>query len=251
MRVEQNAHQCIIKPWRVKKESRDSPLASEITSTTAPQFGDRAGAVQDGVRIERVTLVWMTVEAVAAIWSGVAAGSVLLTAFGIDSIIELLTGGVLLWRLLAEAGNHSLERVEWAENRAAWVTAVSLALLCLYIVVSAGVGLLTRSEPGRSYVGMAIAVIAVVGMPVLARRKREIAGRIGSDALRGDAACSIVCAYMAATMLIGLGLNALCGWWWADSLAALALLFWLQGEARETLEAARAGRGGCGCDCDD
>ena len=92
-----------------------------------------------------------------------------------------------------------------------------------------------------------LSLIAVAGMPVLARRKRTIAARIGSAALRGDAACSITCAYMAATLLVGLVLTTLVRWWWADSLAALGLLYWLSKEAREALEGARAGRGGCSC----
>jgi divalent metal cation (Fe/Co/Zn/Cd) transporter len=84
-------------------------------------------------------------------------------------------------------------------------------------------------------------------MPLLAWRKRTIAARLESAALRGDAACSMTCAYMAATLLVGLVLTAALGWWWADSMAALAFLYWLQGEAREALDRARAGRGGCGC----
>jgi divalent metal cation (Fe/Co/Zn/Cd) transporter len=187
------------------------------------------------------------VEAAVAIGAGVLARSVLLTAFGIDSVIELVAGGVLLWRLLTEARGGSLARVERAENRAAWVTGVALVLLCLYIVASAAAALLTRTEPDRSYAGIAVAVAAVVGMPILARRKRGIAAEINSAALRGDAACSITCAYMAGTLLIGLVANAALGWWWADSVAALALLYWLGREAHEALQGARSGRGGCTC----
>jgi divalent metal cation (Fe/Co/Zn/Cd) transporter len=199
------------------------------------------------VRVEQVTLGWMVVEAAVAIGAGVLARSVLLTAFGLDSIIELVAGGVLLWRLLTEAHGGSLERVEQAENRAAWVTGVALVLLCLYVVAGAATALLTHTAPDRSYAGVAIAVAAVIGMPILARRKRRLADQLGSAALRGDAACSITCAYMAGTLLVGLVLTAAFGWWWADSLAALALLYWLGREAREALEGARAGRGGCSC----
>lgn len=207
----------------------------------------RAAAVRAGVRVEQVTIAWMIVEAAVAIGAGVLARSVLLTAFGIDSVIELVAGGVLLWRLLTESRGGSLARVERAENRAAWVTGIGLVLLCLYVGVGAGVALLTRAGPDRSYAGIAIALAAVAGMPVLARRKRAIAATIDSAALRGDAACSITCAYMAGTLLVGLALTAAFGWWWADSVAALGLLYWLGREAREALEGARAGRGGCGC----
>ena len=154
----------------------------------------RAAAVRAGVRVEQVTIGWMVVEAVIAISAGVLAHSVLLTAFGLDSVIELVAGGVLLWRLLTEARGGSLQRIEWAENRAAWITGVALVLLCLYVLLGAAAALLTRAAPDRSYAGIAVAVAAVIGMPLLARRKRRIAGQLNSAALRGDAACSITCA---------------------------------------------------------
>ena len=208
----------------------------------------RRQAIRAGVRVEIVTVAWMSVEAVVAIGAGLLAHSVLLTAFGIDSVIELVSGGVLLWRLVTEARAGSLERVERAEHRAAWVVGVGLSLLCVYVVASAGASLLTHSRPDSSIIGIALASAAVIGMPILAWRKRVIATRIDSAALRGDAACSITCAYLAATLLVGLALNAAFHWWWADSVAALGLLYWLVSEAREALEGARAGRGGCRCE---
>ncbi|HZQ99062.1 MAG TPA: cation transporter [Chloroflexota bacterium] len=203
--------------------------------------------VRAGVRVEQLTVGWMTLEALLSIGAGVTAGSVLLTAFGLDSVIELVTGAVLLWRLAAEARGAALEHVEQAERRAAWVTGVGLGLLCLYVVASAAASLLGHREAETSWVGLAVAAAAVVGMPLLARRKRAIAARIGSAALRADAACSVTCAYMAGTMLVGLAANALLGWWWADGLAALVFLRWLVPEAREALAAARAGRAACCC----
>lgn len=182
-----------------------------------------------------------------SIGAGVLARSVLLTAFGVDSVIELVTGSVLLWRLATEARGGPLERIERAEQRVAWITGISLMALCLYISVSSVAGLVLHNQPDGSPVGMALALAAVVGMPVLARRKRVIAAHLNSAALRGDAACSLTCAYMAATLLIGLILTAAFHWWWADSVGALGFLYWLQHEAREALEGARAGRGGCAC----
>jgi len=220
---------------------------SFIALDTPRARAERGQAVRAGVRVEQLTIGWMTVEAIVALTAGLLARSVLLTAFGIDSVIELVTGGVLLWRLSTEARGGSLERVERAENRAAWVTGIGLVLLCLYIIASAGVSLWTHSRPASEPAGIALALVAVVGMPLLARRKRAIAARIDSAALRGDAACSLTCAYMAATLLVGLVLTAAFGWWWADSVAALGFLYWLQHEAREALEGARAGRGGCSC----
>src|SRR5205085_9652057 len=131
----------------------------------------RRQAVRAGVRVEIVTVAWMSVEAVVAIGAGLLARSVLLTAFGIDSVIELVSGGVLLWRLVTEARAGSLERVERAEHRAAWVVGVGLSLLCVYVVASAGASLLTHSRPDSSIIGIALASAAVIGMPILAWRK--------------------------------------------------------------------------------
>lgn len=207
----------------------------------------RDALVRAGVRVELLTIAWMALEAAAAIGAGIIARSVALTGFGLDSVIELVTGGTLLWRLVTEARGGSLERVERAEHRAAWVTGVSLALLCAYIVMTTALSLLTGAHAESSPIGIVLALAAVVGMPALAWRKRAIAAPLGSAALRGDAACSITCAYMAGALLVGLTLNALFGWWWADSLAALGLLYWLASEAREAIEGARAGRGACAC----
>ena len=217
-------------------------------SAPAQIVRQHAGAVRAGVRVEQATIGWMAVEAVVAIGAGLLARSVLLTAFGLDSVIELLSGGVLLWRLATEARGSSLEQVERAENRAAWITGSALVLLCLYVVVSASVSLWTHSRPAYAPAGMVIALLALVGMPVLARRKRAIAASIDSAALRGDAACSITCAYMAGALVAGLVLTRVAGWWWADSVAALALLYWLGREAHEVLAGARAGHGACACD---
>jgi divalent metal cation (Fe/Co/Zn/Cd) transporter len=207
----------------------------------------RRADIRAGVRIEIITVVWMTVEAVIAITAGILARSVLLTAFGIDSVIELVSGGALLWRLSTEARGRSLERVQRAENRAAWIAGIGLVALCLYIIVTSALSLWSQNHPDGSVVGIGLSIAAVLLMPVLVWQKRKIAARIHSPALRADAACSLTCAYMAATLLVGLGLTALFGWWWADALAAVALLYWIIPEAREALEGARAGRGICSC----
>lgn len=222
-------------------------MSSVAPADNSPQ---RTASVRAGVRIEIVTVVWMLVEAAVAIGAGIAARSVLLTAFGLDSVIELVTGGVLLWRLATEARGGSLDHVETAERRAAWVVGIGLALLCVYVAVLSLLTLLIRIPPDASVPGLLLALVALVAMPILAVRKRTIASRIGSAALRADAACSITCAYMAGTLVVGLALHALLGWWWAEPLAALALLYWLIPEAREALEGARAGRISCACDDD-
>lgn len=207
----------------------------------------RSADVRAGVRVEVITVAWMTVEAVIALGAGIVARSVLLTAFGFDSMIELVTGGVLLWRLMTEARRGSLERVERTENRAAWITGIGLVLLCAYIVATAVLSFVSGSRAEGSPVGIGLAVAALLIMPWLIWHKRDIAVRIHSSALRADAACSLTCAYMAGALLVGVALTTLLGWWWADGIAALALLYWIVPEAREALEAARSGRGSCGC----
>lgn len=199
----------------------------------------RAEDVRAGVRIERITIAWMVVEMAVSIGAGIAAGSVLLIAFGLDSLIELVSGGMLLWRLGVESRGGDVERVEEAEKRAERVVAGTLALLCLYVLVSAVYGLITHTTPENSPLGIAVAAGAVLFMPHLAVVKRRIAGRIHSEALAGDAVNSITCAYMAGTVLVGLALFALFGWWWVDKVAALLFLAWLGRETWEAWEEAR------------
>ncbi|HEV2582121.1 MAG TPA: cation transporter [Ktedonobacteraceae bacterium] len=202
----------------------------------------RAIEVRSGIRIEVFTVIWMVIEAAVSIGAGIIAGSTLLTAFGLDSVIELVSGTILLWRLLIEAREGDTERVERAEHRAAWIVALSLALLCAYVFGTALYGLLTHSMPESSPVGIGVSIAAVIVMPWLAITKRRIAKRIESGALRGDAASSLTCGYMAATVLVGLALNTLFHWWWAEDIAAFVFLFWLVQETLEAFEEARSGK---------
>ncbi|HEX7592814.1 MAG TPA: cation transporter [Anaerolineae bacterium] len=199
----------------------------------------RPAALQTGIRIEIVTLIWMTVEAAVALAAGAMAGSILLIAFGADSVIELISGVVLLWRFSIESRGSDAARIERVERRATWVSATLLALLCLYVAITVAVGLVWRVEPESSFSGILVSVGAIIIMPLLARTKRGVNTRLASAALRADIAESITCAYMAATVLFGLALNAALGWWWAEYVAAIVFLYWLFGETREALEAAR------------
>jgi divalent metal cation (Fe/Co/Zn/Cd) transporter len=200
----------------------------------------RREAVGVGVRLELVTVAWMAVEAALAIGAGIAARSVLLTAFGLDSVIELISGGTLLWRLSAEARGASSKRMEIVERRAIRISAVLLALLCAYLVLVGLAGLVARLRPEGSALGVGVAAAAVVVMPFLAWRKRRANMTIQSPALRADIAETITCAYMAAATLAGAGLNLVAGWWWAEYAAALVLLAFIAMETREAVEAARA-----------
>ena len=199
----------------------------------------RAVEVRSGIRIEVVSIIWMIIEMAVAIFAGISAGSILLTAFGIDSLIELISGGILLWRLKVESRGGEIVQVEQAERRAAWVVATSLGLLCVYVLISAVYSLLTRSKPEGSIPGIGVSAAALLIMPYLAVTKRRISVRIKSEALAADSINSITCAYMAGTVLIGLALNTIFGWWWIEYIAALLFLVWLARETWEALEEAR------------
>jgi len=184
----------------------------------------------------------MTIEMAVSIGAGITAGSILLIAFGIDSLIELISGGILLWRLRVESRGGDMVQVERAEHRAARVVAFALGLLCVYVLISAVYGLLVRSKPESSILGIGVSAAAVLIMPYLAVTKRRISGRIKSEALAVDAINSITCAYMAGVVLLGLALNALWGWWWVESVAALLFLIWLLRETWEAFEEAQIER---------
>jgi divalent metal cation (Fe/Co/Zn/Cd) transporter len=164
---------------------------------------------------------------------------VLLTAFGFDSVIELLSGVTLLWWLSSEARGSGTTRIEGMERRATQISAVLLLLLCGYLVFIGVAGLALRLHPEGSVLGVAVSATAVLVMPILAWRKHVANVAIGSPALRADIAETLTCAYMAAATLAGAALNLLVGWWWAEYAAALALLVFIAIETREAVEAAR------------
>ncbi|KPV45506.1 cation transporter [Alicyclobacillus ferrooxydans] len=211
----------------------------------------QAMQVKKGINIEIVSILWMIVEAAVAIGAGIVAHSLALTAFGADSIIELVAGGILLWRLYVEASGASLARVKQAEKRASWVVGVALIALAIYIVIMAGYDLWTRSGSETSVLGLALAVASGIIMPYLSRAKKSIGTQAGSKALRADGSCSIVCVYMAWTLIVGLILTALVGWWWLNALAGLALVYFVVKEGIEAIQEARGVEDACGCGCHD
>jgi divalent metal cation (Fe/Co/Zn/Cd) transporter len=210
-----------------------SPM-STLTQTEAPLIRQARVA-------EILVIAWMVVELVVALAAGIAARSVALTAFGVDSGIEVFTALVVLRQLLLHTDRATAEELDARERQASRLVGWGLYGLVVYIVVSSGWSLLTRSQPESSMPGMALAIAALLVMTPLWRWRRRLADALDSPSLRGDAACSLVCIYMAATLLVGLLLNSLFGWWWADPLTGLAMIWWIRGEAREALEAARSG----------
>jgi len=179
--------------------------------------------------LARLGIAWHVVEFGIATGAGIAAGSIALVAFGADSLIEALAGGVVLWLFTGtRLGSHR------AERRAQQLIAASFVLLAAYIAVEATRTLTGGSHPEASWVGIGLAALTTVTMPLLARAKRRLGLELGSSAAVKEASQTQLCAYLSVALLLGLGANALAGWWWADPLAALAVAGVALGEAGES-----------------
>ena len=198
-------------------------------------MADREELIRRALRLEWVTVCWMLIETGVAIGSGVAAHSLTLIAFGADSIIELLSACLLLWRLRVELRDGQ-EFSEATEKAAARAGAVLLIALTIYVVLSAAWGFWRGIGQEFSAPGLILAAAAVPVMYALAKAKLRIAGAIGSAALRADAAESVACCYLSGVVLIGLLAQWLIGAWWIDGASALALTPFLIKEAREAWE---------------
>jgi len=196
----------------------------------------RDGLVRRGIALEAFTLTWMTAEAAVAVAAGVAAGSVALMAFGVDSVIEFAAAFVVLQAFRAEQTDRTVR----GEGRALRVIGVTFFLLATYIVVNAFATLITASKPDSSVAGVAVSAAALLVMPSLCVAKRRTGKALESHMLVADAAESLLCAYLSATVLLGLLLNAALGWWWADPVAALAVVPFVIKEGVEALEGEHA-----------
>ena len=203
---------------------------------------ERGSVVRRGLLLNYATAGYNSLEALIALGAGIAAGSVALVGFGFDSVIELTASGAAIWRLHADADVTRRERNERITLRI--VGALFLAL-ALYVAVDAVRSLVGREAPDESLVGLVLAAASLVVMPLLVRAKRRVARAMGSGALAAEAQQTMICTYLSAILLGGLGLNAAFGWWWADPLAALAMVPLI---AYEGVEALR-GRDACGDDC--
>src|SRR5437762_1527156 len=195
----------------------------------------RSEDIRFALLLTYITLGWMTIEGAASLLLGWASKSLLLEAFGIDSVIELFSAAVLLWRLRVEAsGAATSEHVDLVEDRAARLIGYSLYALVIYVVLNSGYGLFIAkriTDTHESVWGILIGAVAKGGMPVLAGYKLKVAARLNSPALRADAIESITCGYLSIVLMIGLAATWLLGWWWLDSVAALALIPFLSKEA--------------------
>jgi divalent metal cation (Fe/Co/Zn/Cd) transporter len=199
----------------------------------------RSDDVRLALLLTYITLGWMTIEGAASLLLGWASKSLLLEAFGIDSVIELFSAAVLLWRLRVEAsGIATSEHVDQVERRAARLIGCSLYGLVAYIVLNSSYGLFIAkriTDTHESVWGILIGVVAKVGMPILAAYKLKVAARLNSRALRADAVESITCGYLSIVLIVGLAATRILGWWWLDSVAALALIPFIIKEARAAI----------------
>lgn len=197
-----------------------------------PTVPDRVALIRQALRLEWLTLGWMVIEAGVAIAAGVIAGSLTLTAFGFDSVIELLSASVLIWRLKQE-WRHGAEFSQRAERIAAQAGAFLLFLLAATIVVGAVWSLWMHHGAEFSIPGTIVATLAMPVMYVLARRKLDVADKLGSRAMRADAVESITCGWLSSVVVIGLVANLLLGVWWIDAVTSLAVVWFVVREARE------------------
>jgi divalent metal cation (Fe/Co/Zn/Cd) transporter len=196
----------------------------------------RMQALHLAIRLEIVTIIWMVLEAAGAIAAGLFARSLLLMAFGIDSVIELFSAILLFWRLRKEStGALDILQSEAVEQKASRISGWLLYILAFYVVIQAAYCLLQKTAAEKSLLGISIAVIAAFGMPALAKRKLRLAAQIESSALRADAIETLTCGYFAIVLLIGLLLNAVFHWWWLDSIASLAFVPLLLKEGNEAV----------------
>src|ERR1700751_2012064 len=231
-------HVRLIMSARIQERSLETAHASRVRA--------RSDDVGLALLLTYITLGWMTIEGAASLVLGWASKSLLLQAFGIDSIIELFSASVLLWRLRIEASGFADEaRVEAVEHRASQLVGYTLYFLVAYVVFNSAYGIFIAhrvTDTHESAWGILIGLIAKIGMPILAGYKLKAAARLNSRALRADAVESIVCGYLSIVLMVGLAATRILGWWWLDSVAALALIPFIIKEAHEAIH------GGCECE---
>jgi divalent metal cation (Fe/Co/Zn/Cd) transporter len=203
---------------------------------------DRHLLVREAFRLEWITVGWMVIEAVVAIGSGIVSGSLVLLAFGLDSVIELISASVLMWRLLVEL-RHGNAFSENAERIAGRIGGALLFALAIYVIVAAAWNLWTQHQSEFSAPGSVVTLLAIPIMRYLATRKIDLSNRLGSRALRADAVESMTCGWLSAVAVVSLGAQAIFGVWWIDSGGSLAILWFLIKEGRE------AWQGECCADC--
>jgi divalent metal cation (Fe/Co/Zn/Cd) transporter len=192
----------------------------------------RTDLIRRGQRLEYFTILWNSVEALLSVGAGIAAGSIALVGFGLDSFIEVISGSALLWRMKADQKVDQRERAERISLR---IVGVCFLALAAYVAIDSIYSLLHKSGPERSVLGIAIGVAALIVMPLLARAKRNVGRAVGSPAMIADSQQTQFCTYLSAVLVAGLLLNFFLGWWWSDSVAALVMVPIIMNEGVEAV----------------
>ncbi len=182
---------------------------------------ERAGVLRRGLILEYFSLGWNVIETIVGFIAGLAAGSVALIAFALDSVVESSSAGVLIWRLRNE--NSDMFDVESIERRAVRLVAVAFWALAAFVGSNAAIDLIAQNRPEESTIGILLAIVSVIVMPILANRKRAAARALDSRAMHADSSQTSLCTYISGVLLVGLAANALLGWWWADPVAGLGI----------------------------
>ena len=186
------------------------------------------------IYLEYFTIGYNVFEAFASMFFGFQAGSIALVGFGLDSVVESLSGLILLWRLKKHE-TLTEEEEERIEHKAVRFVAITFFILGAYVLFESIKKLLYAEAPGPSLPGIIVAILSLIIMPILARKKYRIGMEIGSKALVADSKETIACALLSVALLLGLGLNYMAGIWWADPIAALVVVFFLFREGWEGL----------------
>lgn len=191
-----------------------------------------------GLVLEYLTVGWNILEGLIATVAGIASGSIALIAFGLDSFVETISGGVLIWRLREERDEADDARVEQVERRAEQLVGITFLVLAAYVAFEASTSLVGGEAPAASLIGIVLTSVSIGVMIWLAHAKRQVGEALGSRALIADSKQTRACWYLSVVTLAGLAANATLGWWWADPLAALGIAVLL---VREGVEAVRGG----------
>ena len=199
---------------------------------TVAKLSQRTALIERAFQLEFATVGWMLIEAAIAIWAGVQAASVSLLAFGIDSLIELASAGVLIWRLTVEL-RRGQAFAESAERLASRIAGGLLFALAAYVVLAAGWKLWEQTGETFSWPGLVITMLAMPVMYILARQKLAVAEALGSRAMRADAMESVTCGWLSLVVVVGLIAQGLTGAWWVDSVTSLGIVWFLVKEGRE------------------
>ena len=197
--------------------------------------GTREALLRRALVLAVFTVAWNLAEGVVALGAAAFSGSRALIGFGVDSFVESMSAAVLIWRLRVE--QHSPHRAEQVEQRALRLIGVAFLALAALVGVESIRSLLAGDHPDSSPVGIALTLVSLIVMPLLARAKRRVGAEMGDRSVEADSNQTMACVYLSAVVLVGLALNALFGWWWADPVAALAVVGFLVHEGREALEA--------------